>query len=126
SVVITEGFGEIPISQRVTALFAPLAGREASLNGTTQVRAGAVRPEIIVPGVYEGAGMVANAVGARGLTVGAAVRLIRFPFFGLNGEVVELPHPLERIDTGAYARVLRVKLADGRVVTVPRANVELL
>ncbi len=31
----------------------------------------------------------------------------------------------EIIETGAHARVLRAKLDDGKVVTVPRANVEL-
>jgi hypothetical protein len=126
SLIITEGFGEIPISNRITDLFTPLAGCQASLNGTTQVRAGAVRPEIIVPGAAPVESAAVTDVVARGLTLGALVRLIRFPFFGLQGQVTELPHSLERIETGAHARVLRVKLADGRVVTVPRANVELL
>jgi hypothetical protein len=96
------------------------------LNGTTQVRAGAVRPEIIVPGAAPVESAAVTDVMARGLTLGASVRLIRFPFFGLHGQVTELPHSLERIETGAHARVLRVRLSDGRVVTVPRANVELL
>lgn len=126
SLIITEGFGEIPISERITELFKPLAGYQASVNGTTQVRAGAVRPEIIVPGALDVESATATDVLARGLTLGATVRLIRFPFFGLQGQVTELPHSLERIETGAHARVLRVKLADGPVVTVPRANVELL
>jgi len=126
SLIITEGFGAIPISNRITELLRPLAGRQASLNGTTQVRAGAVRPEIIVPGAAPVESAAVTDVMARGLTLGASVRLIRFPFFGLQGQVTELPHSLERIETGAHARVLRVRLSDGRVVTVPRANVELL
>jgi hypothetical protein len=42
------------------------------------------------------------------------------------GVIEELPHELVRIETGASVRVLRAKLDDGRQVTVPRANVELL
>ena len=125
SLIITEGFGDIPISPRAIDLLSAHRGREASINGATQVRAGALRPEVIIPlPTEEGMDSVAEPA-PRGLSVGANVRLIRFPFFGLQGEVVELPHALERLDTGAQARVLRAKLADGRVVTVPRANVEL-
>lgn len=126
SLIITEGFGDIPISARAIELLSAHRGREASINGATQVRAGALRPEVIIPHAAAEEGRGKEEPAARGLSMGANVRLIRFPFFGLQGEVVELPHALERLDTGAQARVLRAKLADGRVVTVPRANVELI
>ena len=60
------------------------------------------------------------------LVVGSPVRVIREPYFGLLGNVVLLPSELERIETEASVRVLEVKLADGRRVTLPRANVEMI
>lgn len=127
SVIITEGFGSLPISERVLTLLRACDGQQASMNGATQVRAGAVRPELFVSSgtAVRGTGEEKPAE-LRGLEVGAAVRLIRVPYFGLRGVVEELPHELVRIETGAHTRVLRARLEDGTLVTVPRANVELV
>jgi hypothetical protein len=48
SIVITEGFGHFPMDRRAFALLTAHEGEVASLNGTTQVRAGAIRPEVII------------------------------------------------------------------------------
>lgn len=126
SVIVTEGFGAIPFSERAYAVLAAAAGRDASLSGATQVRAGAVRPEIVIPGGVEVSdGFSTETMAASALRVGAAVRLIRVPYFGMRAIIAELPHAPERIETGALTRVLRATLESGETVTVPRANVEL-
>ena len=56
----------------------------------------------------------------------AQVRLIRDPYFGMLGSVTALPHEPAVLGSGSKARVLEVALADGRRVTVPRANIELI
>jgi len=59
--------------------------------------------------------------------VGSFVRVIRQPWFGRLGCVVELPAELAALDTEARVRVLVVEFADDRTrATVPRANVERL
>lgn len=122
TLIVTEGFGSIPMSQRVLDTLRPIQGARVSINGATQVRAGALRPELVGPASLTGK---SPAYQERSLEVGARIRMIRVPFFGLSGKVSELPRALERIETGAEVRVLRVALDDGRVITVPRANVEL-
>ncbi len=127
TVIVTEGFGWLPVAERTHSLLRSLEGRAASLNGATQVRAGAVRPEIIVARDDVEPGAASGRQGAEaGLRVGAAVRIIRAPYFGATAEVVALPPEPRRIETGARTRVLEARLPDGAVVTVPRANVELL
>ena len=42
------------------------------------------------------------------------------------GAVAALPHEPAVLGSGSKARVLEVTLADGRRVTVPRANIELI
>jgi len=124
TVIVTEGFGSVAISRRVLDALRQVDGMSASINGATQVRAGAQRPEIIAP-----AASVAQhdrCAASNGLVVGARVRLIRVPYFGAIGTVEQLPHELEQIESGAMARVLRARLEGGAIVTVPRANVELL
>ena len=123
TVIITEGFGALPMSARTFGAISLVNGEIASINGATQVRAGAQRPEFIAP---KGSSAQSHDAKAHGLAVGERIRIIRVPFFGLTGRVAELPHDLERIETGAHVRVLRATLDDGRQVTVPRANVELL
>ena len=122
TLIVTEGFGELAMSERTFALLEKLEGREASVNGATQVRAGAVRPEVFVP--LECSSEEASGISFE-LIVGSRVRLIRTPHFGLTGDVAALPEAPERIETGALVRVARVRLAGGEEVTVPRANIEL-
>jgi len=126
TLIITEGFGSLPMGQRVWSILRSLHGARASLNGATQVRAGALRPEIVSLTPADSAEHVTGSCGTAGLVEGAKVRLIRVPFFGYTGIVEELPHDLQQIETGAWARVLKARLDDGRVVVVPRANVELV
>lgn len=128
TVIITEGFGSLTMAERTHKLFGLLNGRECSINGATQVRAGAIRPEIIVPGsdlaILER--KLGNTAGVRGgLVLGGRVKVIRVPFFGQLGEIVELPQAAQALPTGAKARVARVRMMDGKIVTIPRANLEL-
>lgn len=126
TLVLTEGFGDTPMRRRTFELLAERDGRRASVNGATQIRAGVIRPEVIVP--EPGATWEAEEEAAGGgLTIGSDVRLIRQPYFGLLATVVELPEQLEVIPTEARVRVARVRLENtGEVVTVPRANLEII
>lgn len=126
SLIITEGFGALPIADRVVDLARQFAGRAASVNGATQVRAGAVRPEVIIPHDGTSAAAAAHSSADLSLRVGSRVRIIRVPYFGAIGTVSSLPHKPTVIPTGAEVRVLTVELTTGEAVTVPRANVELL
>jgi len=129
TVIITEGFGALPMSGRVRHLFKELDGMFASINGATQVRAGAIRPEVIIAGgnAHSKLSSEAEARLQSGLVVGGRIRIIRFPYFGEIAEITELPHAAEKIATGAKIRVLRARVdSSNEVVTVPRANVELI
>ncbi len=124
--IVTEGFGEIPMAERVQAVLRSLDGKMCSLNGTTQVRAGAMRPEIIITDNSVGQSQLKGKGNSTELEIGSSVRLIRVPHFGKLASVVELPLEPQVIETGAKVRVLKAKLSGGEIVTVPRANVELL
>lgn len=128
TLVITEGFGTIPMAQRTFDLLKSLDGKTGSINGATQIRAGVIRPELIVP-LPKAAGVQTAAQDRDGefeLSVGTPIRVIREPYFGELGAVSALPPQLVTVDSGASVRVLEAKLADGRTVTVPRANVEII
>jgi hypothetical protein len=125
SLIVTEGFGAMRMADKTFELLQTLDGLEASLTGATQIRAGVMRPEIIVSGYKPPKHKEAEAA-KEGLVVGTPVRLIREPYFGRLGTVAELPPELVVIQTEAHVRILRAKLTSGEVVTVPRANVEII
>jgi len=124
TIIIMDGFGELPLSPRTFALLKRFDGFPASLNGATQIRAGVVRPEIIIPHKEEmpsSEGKLTNQ-----LVVGTRVRVIREPYFGILGEVIALPSEPQILETGAKARVAEVLLEGGERVAVPRANLEII
>ena len=125
TLIITEGFGKMMMSQRTFNLLRRFEGYMASVNGATQIRAGVLRPEIVIShkGGYEQAH--SEELDA-GIVLGTTVRIIGQPYFGVIGRVVRLPAELQQVETRSYVRVLDVELEDGRVVTVPRANVEII
>jgi hypothetical protein len=126
TLVITEGFGTIAMSRRTYDLLASLAGKSASINGATQIRAGVIRPEIIVPETDGSALSPESTTDGGALDIGTPIRIIRDPYFGVLATVSALPSELAIVDSGASVRVLEARLADGRQVIVPRANVEII
>lgn len=126
TIVLTEGFGRLPMSKRAFEIFKENEGVEAAINGATQVRAGVIRPEVIIPKGEESLSGALEPLGEGRMKVGSVVRIIRYPYFGEIGTVVELPVELHKIETESPVRVVKVRLQDGRVVLVPRANVEII
>jgi hypothetical protein len=127
TLIITEGFGEIAMARRTFELLKSHEGRDASVNGATQIRAGVMRPEIIVCLPPEAAARVPEPKHTSGLmSVGTSVRVIRDPWFGALGTVAGLPPELRTLGSGSKARTVDVRLDNGETISVPRANVELI
>jgi hypothetical protein len=125
TIAVTEGFGFLAMADRTFRLLKSLEGKDASINGATQIRAGVIRPEVIVPLPDLNTGNP-KAEHASELKIGSPIRVIREPYFGRLGTVTALPAQLVVLESGTEVRVLRAKLADGEEVTVPRANVEII
>ena len=125
TLVLTEGFGRIPMAARTWRLLEAHRGERASVSGATQIRAGVMRPEIIIP--RDGGGAGSETDFSTGLEIGSLLRVIREPHFGRIGRVVELPSELQELETESAARVLVVEFADDAArAVIPRANVELI
>ena len=125
TLIITEGFGQIRMAERTFRLLNDREGMKTSINGATQIRAGVMRPEIIIPfEPHERFAETAPSVGI--LDIGTPIRIIREPYFGKLAQVVALPIELQQLETEAKVRVLEVKLEDGSCIILPRANVEII
>jgi len=128
TLIITEGFGKMRMSGKTFELLKSCEGMEAALNGATQIRAGVIRPEIIVPRDRTSAGESRDdrAAFSKGMQPGMMVRVIAEPFFGAIGTILSLPVELQDVESESAVRILEVQLEDGRKAVVPRANVEII
>ncbi len=132
TLIMTEGFGSIPMAAKTFKLLAAHAGRKASVSGATQIRAGVIRPEIIIPqpdhttSSPSREGKDEEERAREGIKIGDLVRIIRDPLFGKIGEVSRLPPDLQKIPTESLVRVLEVRFPDGTTAVIPRANIEVI
>ena len=126
SLVVTEGFGKINMGSRTFDLLKEYDGHFVSINGATQIRAGVIRPEIVIPLTKDEVTGKHKDIGASlGITDGSLIRVIRAPYFGKIGTVISLPNELQKMESETMVRVAEVEI-DDKTLVVPRANLEMV
>ncbi len=126
TLILTEGFGKMAMAKKTLEFLRKFEGKLTCINGATQIRAGVIRPEIIIPTEDSGEIVEDEELHMEGLRPGLPVRVIGPPYFGAIGRIVGLPIELQTVETESKVRVLEAELEDGRRVVVPRANVEMI
>jgi hypothetical protein len=121
-IVITEGFGSIPMSSTVFKLLKESEGREVSINAKTQLRWGLIRPQIIVPAI-SGAEEEPQAPGM--LEINDTVRALRQPHIGQTGRVKSFPQGTQLLESGLRLPGVEVDLEDGPAF-IPALNLEAI
>ena len=81
SLIVTEGYGHIKMSSGTFSLLKENERNFCSVNGATQIRAGVIRPEIVIPVKEESLKSVKESKFGKGIVIGSLVRVIRVPFF---------------------------------------------
>jgi hypothetical protein len=126
TIFTTEGFGKIDMAEKTYELLKSFEGHKASMHGKTQIRAGVMRPEIIIALPIEGEELIAEEPKMATLEIGTTVRIIRQPNFGKIATITALPEELTSVESETLVRILEAQLEDGTRVTIPRANVEVI
>ena len=126
SLIILEGFGEISMATRTYELLKSNEGKFGSINGSTQIRAGVIRPEILIP--LDNLDGLVKEFDESDLAIsqGSLIRVIRAPYFGKVGVVKSLPHELAKMESETLVRVANIEFEDGSIETIPRANLEMI
>ncbi len=126
SLIVTEGYGKIQMGQQTFDLLNSHNGKLASINGATQIRAGVIRPEIIIPlDPSDASRESGDSNKSDGMTMDSLVRVIRSPNFGKIGVVKELPPELRKMESETMVRVAIVDI-DGNRFEIPRSNLEVV
>ncbi len=126
SLIITEGFGKVPMALRTFDLLQSNEDRFAAINGATQIRAGVIRPEILIPIENNTNSYKANNNTETIISSGSIVRVIRDPYFGLVGKVKSLPAELQKMESETMVRVAEIDFENGQNAVIPRANLEMI
>ena len=111
SLIITEGFGRIGMAKRTYALLSSNEGKFASINGSTQIRAGVIRPEILIPDENSNEECIDFKETDLAISEGSLIRVIRVPFFGKVGKVRSLPPELKKMESETMVRVAEIELS---------------
>ena len=126
SLIVTEGYGKIQMGQQTFDLLKNSSGKLASINGATQIRAGVIRPEIIIPiNVNKDDGDITDSISTGGMTEGSTVRVIRSPNFGKIGIVKKLPAELRQMESETMVRIAIIDI-NGNKFEIPRSNLEVV
>lgn len=122
--IITEGFGSVPMSPRTFETLAAHDGQEIAVEGTTRLRMGLARPEIIIPMART---TQVNWLDERGpqLAVGTWVRMLAPDYLGQIAQIAALPVGPRAAQSGIIAPVADVDLG-GERLRVPIVDLEVL
>ena len=132
TLIVTEGFGQISMLEKNHNLLKKYEGKIAFVNGATQMRAGVIRPEVIIPhsqkldSTSEGAMETVGEVFSEGVNLGDKIRVIREPNFGKIGYVTNLPEASIILKSEVEAMVLEIETEEGEKIVVPRSNTEII
>jgi hypothetical protein len=125
TLVLTEGFGQMPMAQPLYDILAAADGIPIAISGTTQLVGGLRRPEIIVPSRTGGRDAESAELPLAALEPGAIVRLLDHDHLGTLATVAEIPRR-QRLGGDLLVDALAVTLATGEALRVPTANVEVV
>ena len=123
-IVLTEGFGMLPMNAAAYRLITTNAKREVTLNAEAFDRYSGARPEIIIPLPASTPPAVPHDVEV--FAPGQTVRLRRQPAAGQIGTITNLHGGLAGFPSGLRAAAAEVKLENGEQMLIPLVNLEVV
>jgi hypothetical protein len=124
-VLITEGFGNWPMSRQVFSLLESHAGREAMVSADTRNRWDVRRPEVIIP-LHAEEDVPLEDAAPQPLQPGMQVRATRAPYLGIVGSVRNMPTLPQPVESGVRLPVAEVDLGKNEPVQIALANLEVI
>jgi hypothetical protein len=123
-ILVTEGFGAVPMNTAAYRLLTTNDKREVTVNAEHFDRYYGNRPEVIIPLPVSGEPPEPSTFET--FSTGQVVRLRRPPYAGVIGTISDLPPGLSTLPSGLRAPAADVKLENGEAVLVPLVNLEVV
>jgi hypothetical protein len=123
-ILVTEGFGALPMNSAAFKLLTTNNKREVTVNADHFDRYTGNRPEVIIPLPISNEPDEPNPYEV--FTVGQTVRMRRPPNAGMIGTISNLRPGLSLLPSGLRAPAVDVKLENGENLVVPLVNLEVV
>lgn len=123
-ILVTDGFGSLPMNSAAYKLLSTNAKREVALNAEAFDRYTGARPEIVIPLPTSSQPPAPNEVET--FAPGSQVRMRRPPAMGMVGSIVSIKPGLTTLPSGLRAQAAEVKLENNETVLVPLVNMEVV
>ena len=123
-ILVTEGFGVLPMNSAAFKLLTTNNKREATVNADHFDRYTGTRPEVIIPLPISIEPDEPNKY--EQFELGRHVRMRRPPHTGMLGTITDLPVGLSLLPSGLRAPAAEVKLENGETVLAPLVNLEVV
>jgi hypothetical protein len=123
-ILLTDGFGPLPMNSAAYKLLSTNAKRDVTVNAEARDRYSGTCPEVIISLSIE-----TEAPALRDeetLAPGLQVRMRRPPALGMLGSIVALKPGLTTLPSGLRAPAAEVKLENGETVIAPLINLEVV
>ena len=123
-IILTEGFGALPMNSAAYRLITTNAKREATLKAEAFDRYSGARPEVIIPLPAGTPPPVPHDIEA--FAPGQTVRLRCQPAAGLIGTILGLRDGLTSFPSGLRAAAAEIRLENGEQLLIPLVNLEVV
>ncbi len=123
-IMVTDGFGSLPMNSAAYKLLSTNAKREVTVNAEMFDRYSGSRPEVIIPLPVSSEPPAPREVET--FASGVQIRMRRPPFMGMIGSIVSLKSGLSVLPSGLRAHAAEVKLENNETVIVPLVNLEVV
>lgn len=123
-ILLTEGFGNLPMNPLIFRLLSTNENREASINAEPYDRYTGSRPEVVIP--LPSTGKASPPPLPQAYAPQQQVRLLGAPYHGQMGVILQLIPGLTSLPSGLRVQAADVRLESGSRVQVPLANLDVL
>ena len=123
-ILVTDGFGALPMNSAAYKLLSTSAKREVTVNAEFYDRYTGARPEVIIPLPISSDPPSPKEV--EEFAPALQVRMRRPPFMGMIGSIVSVKPGLTTLPSGLRASAAEVKLENGETVIAPLVNLEVV
>lgn len=123
-ILVTDGFGPLPMNSAAYKLLSTNAKREVTVNAEARDRYSGMCPEVIIslPTASDPPALREEQTFAPGLQV----RMRRPPSIGMIGSITAIKPGLTTLPSGLRAPAAEVKLENGETVVAPLINLEVV
>ncbi len=123
-IVVTDGFGSLPMNSAAFKLLSTNAKRDVTVNAEVYDRYSGARPEVIINLPISSEPPASREVET--FAPGLQVRMRRPPAMGMIGVISAIKPGLTTLPSGLHAHAADIKLENGEIIVAPLVNLEVV